>query len=135
MVYLGGQLGWGGRSICPSWALSTEDWRDIKVADRIRRFEIIWWTTLSETCPTAGLSSMGACSGRGWQRRSLLFPSWATLLTVFGDFCRPGNTLFAFKHDGTPLPGKWPVRLEATDWASSTIWMVTVPEYPYSQNP
>ena len=125
MVYLDGQLRPGWPQYLPVVGdYPIEDWRDIKVADLdhdgyeeiilvdhgnsdgkparllVYKYDgsLLWSRELASGAPYSDIPVVGDVDNDGF-------------LEIFVD---TGNTLFAFKHDGTPLPGKWPVRLEAT---------------------
>jgi subtilisin family serine protease len=103
-----------------------EDWRNVTVADLdndgfdeiilvdhgnsdgqparllVYRYDgqLLWSKDLATGYPYSDIPVVGDIDGDG-------------LMEIFVDVGSSGQ-LFAFRYDGTPLPGKWPVQLEAT---------------------
>lgn len=127
LVYLDNHLkpGWP-RYLPVEGEFPTEDWRDFKVADvdKDGTDEIIlvdhgnndgkparllvyredgslyWAKELASGYPYSDVPTVGDLEGDGF-------------LEIFVDVGSDGQ-LFAFRFDGSPVPGKWPVHLEST---------------------
>ena len=125
MIYLDGQLrpGWP-QYVSTQGDYPTNDWRDIKVADlehdgfqelirldpgnsdgnpaRLLVYEhdgrLRWSRTLDVGEPYSDIPAVGDVDNDG-------------MMEIFVDVGRT-RQLYAFRHDGTPMPGLWPVTLE-----------------------
>lgn len=129
-IYLDGLLKPGWPQYIPiTGEHPLEDWRHVKVADLdgdgfgevilvdpgntegvsarllvFRHDGALWWSrTLASGEPYADIPVIGDIDGNG-------------TLELFVDVGEQ-RQLFGFAHDGTPLPGNWPLQTQSTRWA------------------
>jgi subtilisin family serine protease len=127
LVYLDSHLKAGWPQYIPiAGDYPIEDWRDVTVADidndgldeiiivdhgnsdgkaarlLVYRYDgsLLWSKELASGYPYSDIPLVGDIDGDGFKE-------------IFVDV-GSSSQLFAFRHDGTPLPGNWPVHLEAT---------------------
>lgn len=126
MIYLDGQLrpGWP-QYISTQGDYPTNDWRDIKVVDLEHDgFQELIRLDSGNSDGNAARLLVYEHDGRLRWSRTLDVGEPYSDIPVVGDvdndgkmeiFVDVGRTkqLFAFRHDGTPMPGLWPVTLEA----------------------
>jgi hypothetical protein len=128
LIYLGGNLRPGWPQHLPiEGDYSTNDWRAVTVADLERDgfAELIRVDQGNSDGRPARLLVFGHDGKERWSRVLASGEPYSDVpvagdvdqdgyLELFVDVGSPG-TLFAFRHDGTPLGGNWPLHLEASD--------------------
>jgi len=123
LVFLDGSIrpGWP-QYVCTEGEYPTNDWREVTVADLDNdgQQEILRVDASTPDGRPAALRVYGHDGGLRWVRE-LVAGEPCSDVPVVGDvdgdgfmevFVDVGDQLFALRHDGSPVPGNWPVALE-----------------------